>query len=108
HGLMLAHGFSTASSIADVVNRFLEEHIFDAFDMPFNVSLDKVKEYLQFYLKNNDCQKGLVVLVDMGSLVDLADNLEDQVTGPMLVIDNVTTQQALFVGDMLTHKEKLE
>ena len=108
HGLILAHGFSTASSIADVVNRFLEEHIFDAFDMPFNVSLDKVKEYLQFYLKNNDCQKGLVVLVDMGSLVDLADNLEDQVTGPMLVIDNVTTQQALFVGDMLTHKEKLE
>ena len=106
-GVILAHGFSTASSIADVVNRFMDEHLFDAFDMPFNVSLEKVKEYMNHYIKSNDCSKGLVILVDMGSLMFLADSLE-QLSGPLLIMNNVTTQQALFVGEMLKKKTDLE
>ncbi len=88
----MAHGFSTASSIADVVNRFMDEHLFDAFDMPFNVSLEKVKEYMNHYIKSNDCSKGLVILVDMGSLMFLADSLE-QLSGPLLIMNNVTTRK---------------
>lgn len=103
HGVILAHGFSTASSIADVVNHFLDEHIFDAFDMPFNVPIERVKDYLEHYILNNDCSKGLVVLVDMGSLISLAKQMIDIINGPILVINNVTTPQALFVGEML-HK----
>lgn len=103
HGVILAHGFSTASSIADVVNHFLDEHVFDAFDMPFNVPIEKVQDYLEHYIANNDCSKGLVVLVDMGSLMILPKKLADAISGPILVINNVTTQQALFVGEML-HK----
>lgn len=106
-GVILAHGFSTASSIADVVNRFMDEHLFDAFDMPFNVSLEKVKEYMNHYIKTNDCSKGLVILADMGSLMFLSDGLE-RLTGPLLIMNNVTTQQALFVGEMLKKKTDLE
>ncbi|MBO0458189.1 sigma 54-interacting transcriptional regulator [Enterococcus hulanensis] len=106
-GVILAHGFSTASSIADVVNRFMDEHLFDAFDMPFNVSLEKVKDYMNHYIKNNDCSKGLVILADMGSLMFLADSLE-YLSGPLLIMNNVTTQQALFVGEMLKKKTDLE
>lgn len=99
--VILAHGFSTASSIADVVNRFMEEHLFDSFDMPFNVHLDKVEEYMRHYIRSNDCSKGLVILADMGSLMALTESLEDELTGPMLIINNVTTQQALFTAEMI-------
>ncbi len=107
-GVILAHGFSTASSIADVVNRFMKEHIFDAFDMPFNVSVDKVKEFMTHYIKANDCSKGLIVLADMGSLMFLADTLEPLLDGPLLIINNVTTQQALFVGEMMQNNYDLK
>ncbi|ENZ6558354.1 sigma 54-interacting transcriptional regulator [Enterococcus faecium] len=106
--VILAHGFSTASSIADVVNRFMEEHLFDAFDMPFNVNLDKVQEYMHHYLRTNDCSKGLVILADMGSLMILTESLLDELTGPMLMINNVTTQQALYVGEMIKKGLDLE
>lgn len=106
--VILAHGFSTASSIADVVNRFMEEHLFDSFDMPFNVNLDKVEEFMQYYIRSKDCSKGLILLADMGSLMFLAESLENELTGPMLIINNVTTQQALFVAEMIKKGTDLE
>lgn len=106
--VILAHGFSTASSIADVVNRFMEERLFDAFDMPFNVSLDKVREYMDHYLSSNDCSKGLVILADMGSLMLLSEKIADKLQGPLLMMNNVTTQQALFVGEMVKKNIDLE
>ncbi|UPO90124.1 sigma 54-interacting transcriptional regulator [Niallia sp. Man26] len=108
HGVILAHGFSTASSIADVVNRFLDFHVFDAFDMPFNVSIDKTREYMERYLSTHDCSKGLVVLVDMGSLTVLSKTLVEYTNGPILMINNVTTQQALIVGEMLRKEMDIE
>lgn len=108
HGVVIAHGFSTASSIADVVNRFLDSHIFDAFDMPFNVTADKVEEYMIRYLEANDCSKGLIMLVDMGSLLSLSKKLITFSKGPILIIDNVTTQQALFVGEMIGKENDLQ
>ncbi|QJD72927.1 hypothetical protein [Lactobacillus acetotolerans] len=63
--LVLAHGYSTASSIADVVNQFLNKKIFDTYDMPLNVSINQIQDRIIQYMKNNDCSKGLVVLVDM-------------------------------------------
>lgn len=108
HSVILAHGFSTASSIADVVNHFMEEHLFDSFDMPFNVNLDKVEDFMQHYIRVNDCSKGLVILADMGSLMILTERLKDQLTGPVLMINNVTTQLALYVAEMIKKDTDLE
>lgn len=101
HALILAHGFSTASSIADVVNQFLNHKVFDAYDMPLTVSVDQVKRFLVEYVKKYDCHKGLIVLVDMGSLMVLPERLGDLVNGPLLLINNVSTQEALLVGEMI-------
>ena len=106
--VILCHGFSTASSIADVVNRFMEQHFFDAFDMPFNVTLDKMEEFMIHYVNTHDCSKGLIILTDMGSLMLLSERLEDKVDGPLLVMNNVTTQQALFVAEMIKKNTDLE
>ncbi|MCO7124659.1 sigma 54-interacting transcriptional regulator [Sporolactobacillus shoreicorticis] len=108
HSVVLAHGFSTASSIADVVNRFLNEKIFDSFDMPFNVPLEKVEEYMDYYIKELDCSNGLVVLVDMGSLMIIFDKLKDKINGPLLVANNVSTQSVLLTGEMIKKNRPIE
>ncbi|WP_125710519.1 sigma 54-interacting transcriptional regulator [Lacticaseibacillus porcinae] len=108
HALILAHGFSTASSIADVANQLLNRKIFDAYDMPLTVSVDQVKEFLISYVTKYDCSKGLVVLVDMGSLMILPETLGELQTGPLLLMSNVSTQEALFVGDMIQNGASLD
>ncbi|WP_346222674.1 sigma 54-interacting transcriptional regulator [Lacticaseibacillus rhamnosus] len=99
HAIILAHGYSTASSIADVANQFLNKKVFDSYDMPLNVSIQQVNDYIQQYIHKNDCHKGLIILVDMGSLMVLPDSLKASIDGPLLVINNVSTQLALFVGE---------
>lgn len=102
--LVLAHGYSTASSIADVVNQFLNKKIFDAYDMPLNVSINQIQDRIIQYMKNNDCSKGLVVLVDMGSLMTLPKLIRNEIKCPFLIINNVSTQLALFVGESIEKK----
>lgn len=48
--IILAHGYSTASSIADSANRLLDNYIFDAIDMPLEIdSIQIVKKLMNFY-----------------------------------------------------------
>jgi sigma-54 dependent transcriptional regulator of gfr operon len=108
HAIILAHGFSTASSIADVANRFLNHKIFDAFDMPLSTSVDQVKEFLLHYFQRQDCHNGLVILVDMGSLMSLPKLLKNAIPGPTLVLNNVSTQEAIFVGEMIQKKVTID
>ncbi len=69
--------------------------------MPLNVSIQQVNDYIQQYIHKNDCHKGLIILVDMGSLMVLPDSLKANINGPLLVINNVSTQLALFVGESI-------
>ena len=50
-GLIAAHGDTTASSIAKVVNQACETFVFEAIDMPmdssFDATIEKVKSYLE-------------------------------------------------------------
>ena len=50
-GLILCHGYSTASSIADTANHLLGEHIFDGIDMELKISIDKIVQLVEDYLK---------------------------------------------------------
>jgi sigma-54 dependent transcriptional regulator of gfr operon len=107
-GIILAHGYSTASSISDVINQLLNNKIFDSYDMPINVSINQVKDYLIKYLNNNDCSKGLIVLADMGSLMALPQLLKKDIKCPFLIINNVSTQLALLVGESIEKKISLK
>lgn len=106
--VILAHGYATASSITNVVNRMLEKNIFEAFDMPIDISIKEISYKLIEYIKNNDVSKGLIILVDMGSLKDIYSKIEDYINGPVIIINNVSTQMALYVGDMLRREIYLE
>lgn len=99
--VILAHGYATASSIANVANRLLKKNVFEAFDMPIDISIEETAVKVVNYIEHNDVSKGLILLVDMGSLKDIYSQLKKHVNGPVAIINNVSTQMALFLGSML-------
>lgn len=105
--VIVAHGYATASSIANVANRFLEKDIFESFDMPLDVSPQRIAEEILDYSENNDISNGLVILVDMGSLKEIYQYFPKQITVPIAIMNNVTTPLAIAVGENLQKKLSL-
>lgn len=99
--IILAHGYSTASSLANVGNRLHNENLFEAFDMPINVSLNEIIGEIKNYMSNVDISNGLIVLVDMGSLLKLHNEILKFTTGIVAIMNNVSTQMVLDVGNMI-------
>lgn len=99
--LILAHGDSTASSIANVVNRTYHETLFDAFDVPLDCAPESTRAQVTSYLSHTHLEQGLIMLVDTGSLLWLYRSLGKLLTCPVLLISNVTTQTALQVGALI-------
>lgn len=99
--VIVAHGYATASSIANVANRFLGKDIFESFDMPLDVSPQRIAEEILDYSENNDISNGLVILVDMGSLKEIYQYFPKQITVPIVIMNNVTTPLAIAVGENL-------
>lgn len=100
-GVILAHGYATASSIANVVNRMLGVNVFESFDMPIDITVDAIAESLIRYIDENDAKKGLAILFDTGSLKDIHKLIKNHINGPVALVNNVSTQMALYIGDML-------
>lgn len=98
--IVLAHGYATAGSIANVVNA----HTLDAFDMPINVSTQQIANKIIDYSENNDVSHGLIILVDMGSLQEIEKLFPRQLDAPLLLINNVSTSLALTVGESILQK----
>lgn len=96
--VVLAHGYSTASSLANVANRILGKNVFQAYDMPIDISLRKIEAQIIRYISENRTDHGLILLVDMGSLNQLGESLKKQLKGPLLIIDHVNTPLLLEVG----------
>ncbi|MGM0125549.1 sigma-54 dependent transcriptional regulator, gfr operon transcriptional activator [Enterococcus sp. AZ194] len=105
--VIVAHGYATASSIANVANRFLGKDIFESFDMPLDVSPQRIAEEILDYSENNDISNGLVILVDMGSLKEIYQYFPKQITVPIAIMNNVTTPLAIAVGENLQKKLSL-
>lgn len=107
-GIILAHGYSTASSIADAANRFLDQYIFDAIDMPIHVTNSMIVEQLNDYLRKLGSYEELILLVDMGSLEDIYKGIEVNKNVNVGIINNVTTKTALEIGNYICQGKPLE
>lgn len=102
--IVISHGYATAGSIANVVNRLLGVHTLDAFDMPINVSAQQIANQIIDYSENNDITHGLIILVDMGSLKEIETLFPRQINAPILLMNNVSTLLALTVGESILKK----
>ncbi|MCD2345578.1 sigma 54-interacting transcriptional regulator [Clostridium guangxiense] len=105
--IILAHGYSTASSIANVANRMLKKNFFQAIDMPIDTTIDNIESKILDFIDNNNIEKGLILLVDMGSLSELNVRLKNKLKGPLLLIDFVSTPLVLEIGSLLLQKKNI-
>ncbi|HHV74595.1 MAG TPA: sigma 54-interacting transcriptional regulator [Thermoanaerobacterium sp.] len=108
NSIIIAHGYSTASSIASVANRLLGRFIFEAFDMPIDMTIQDIMVKVESYLKNINTEKGIIILVDMGSLEEIYKSLINVIDGDIGIINNITTQLALDVGNRIIQGQSLE
>jgi Transcriptional antiterminator len=98
HGVLLAHGYSTASSIADTVNKIAGATLLDSFDMPIDIQPEDIAKKISNYIHIRRVRNGLILMVDMGSLEKLPELLKSDLDFPIAIFNNVSTQLALFCG----------
>lgn len=98
HGIIVAHGPHTATSIQSVVNQICRAPIFEAMNMPMTTDVQAITQQINDYLQQIDTSKGLILLVDMGSLTQLYSSIKHQLKSDLLVINNLTTAVALDIG----------
>ena len=97
-GMIICHGSATASSIAEIVNKVLGFRIFEAIDMPINVSPTEIIQRLKKYMKYIKKPRELIILVDMGSLEEMYSCLSDVKGLKAIIINNVSTRMAMDAG----------
>ena len=95
--IILAHGYSTASSIAESANKLLDTYVFDAIDMPLNVDSTTIINKINNYLSYMGKIKHLYLLVDMGSLEEIYQGIQIK-NVDIAMINNVNTKLALEIG----------
>lgn len=105
-GVILSHGYSTASSIADAANSLLSTFIFEAIDMPLDTPVHEVSLKLDTFINENRHIKNIILLVDMGSLEDIGTVIADSVN--VGVINNISTSLALNIGTKILQHYELE
>lgn len=101
--IILAHGYSTASSIAESVNKLLDRYVFDAIDMPLDVDSITVTKKINEYIASIGKINKLYLLVDMGSLEEIYQGIEMK-NIDMALINNVNTKLALTIGQGIIQK----
>ena len=106
--VIMAHGYATASSIANYVNSMLHHNVLESFDIAPGTTTTELAPYLLDYIRENDTSKGLLLMVDLGSLMDLCRDIEKYIKGPLAIIDNVSTQIAFMAGELILNRNYIE
>ncbi|MGN0144900.1 MAG: PRD domain-containing protein, partial [Clostridium sp.] len=76
--ILIAHGESTATSMGDVANKLLGEDYVLPINAPIDVPPSKVLDHLRLIINENPTSAGYLLLVDMGSLLTLADTIKNE------------------------------
>lgn len=103
--LVLMHGRSTASSMAEVVNSVLNTSLCQAMDLPLNEPMDRFYERLCGKIKEMDQGEGVLVLVDMGSLAIVTEQAGRETGVEMRCIEMVSTLMVLEATRKCLYRE---
>lgn len=107
-GVILSHGYSTASSIADAVNRMVGKHVFEAIDMPLDTPIDSIADTLRKYVLHKRLSNNILLLVDMGSLEDIGNSLSEISNLNIGVFNNISTKIALSAATKIIQNKNLK
>ena len=104
---IICHGYATASSIADVCNKILKRHVFNAIDMPYDVSVTEICSQLRKILYYNE-NRDVLLLVDIGSLENIVEMVGEVPNVNFGIMNHVSTGLALETGLSILSGETLE
>lgn len=93
--IVAAHGTSTASSMVSVTRKLLGEGIVEAIDMPLEISPKKVLDEIIEKVKEINAGRGVLLLVDMGSLSNFDTIITENTGIKVKTIDMVSTALVL-------------
>lgn len=93
--IVAAHGVSTASSMVNVVNQMLNTNNIYAFDMPLDMTPSAARTALKERIISVNQGKGVLLLVDMGSLSTFGQQIMEETSIEIKTIDMVTTAMVL-------------
>ena len=106
--VVISHGYSTASSLADAANKLVGSHVIEGIDMPVTTSAEEVVQILKKYVKRNNIRKDLILLVDMGSLENIGQSLREEININIGMINNVSTRMAVSVAFEIKRKTEMQ
>ncbi len=98
--LVIAHGDRTATSMADVANQLLGDKRVVAVDMPLHHSVDDTLQRAIQRIQETGSARGILLLVDMGSLTGFGPYLEQACGIPVAVVPLVTTAAVIEAGHL--------
>lgn len=106
--VIISHGYSTASSMADAANKLVGSHVIEGIDMPITTSAEEVVQMLKRYIERNGIRKDLILLVDMGSLENIGKSLSAEININIGIINNVSTRMAVGVAFEIKRKAEMQ
>lgn len=96
--LVIMHGKSTATSMVEVANTLIGEEYVHALDMPLIMKAEEMLNRVKKKVMEIDAGRGVIILADMGSLVNFGDIIKEETSIDIRTIDMVSTLSAIEVG----------
>ncbi|SNX53330.1 sigma-54-dependent transcriptional regulator [Thermoanaerobacterium sp. RBIITD] len=96
--IVAMHGESTATSITDVSNRLLGENFVIGYNMPLDQKPEIAFNNLCDLIRKTNKGKGVLLLVDMGSLVFFGDMVYEKTGIPVKTVEMASTPMVLEAG----------
>lgn len=107
NALVIMHGKKNAFSLASAANQLVGDFVFESFDMPIDMPTKEIINEVNNFIKQYNTTDGLVLLVDMGSLEQMYKKIQGNVTGDLLIMNNVSTALAVDVGLRLSQNQRI-
>ncbi|ADL07074.1 sigma-54-dependent transcriptional regulator [Thermosediminibacter oceani] len=93
--LVISHGRAAASTMAQVANELLGVNHARALDMPLEEKVETVLEKAVEEVKRIDRGKGVLILVDMGSLAAFSEIITERTGIPTRTVEMVSTPMVI-------------
>ena len=107
-GIILCHGYASASSIADSANKLLGSPVFLALDVPLNTGINEITLQLKRTIQKRRFYENIILLVDIGSLESIGGELQDLPVMNIGIINNISTRIAVDVGSHIIHRRNIQ
>jgi transcriptional regulatory protein LevR/transcriptional regulator with AAA-type ATPase domain len=96
--LVVMHGNATAGSMSQVANSLIGEECVHALDMPLSIKAESMYEQVKDTVAKLDEGRGVLLLVDMGSLSNLGDMIWEETGIEVRTVDMVSTPLVIEAG----------